>query len=89
MVVRIHTQVRAAGGAVGGDELRRDGCSSREARPAWGQRGVWVLVGVLPAGGQGVGSKYDSPKMVSLPADLHGSYEMEMESVKTHHDSLL
>ena len=24
MVVRIHTQVRAAGGAVGGDELRRD-----------------------------------------------------------------
>ena len=89
MFVRIHTEVRAAGGAVGGDELRREGRSSREARPAWGQRGVWVLVGVLPAGGQEVGSTCDSPKTASLPADLHGSYEMEMESVKTHHDSLL
>lgn len=48
-----------------------------------------MLVGVLPAGGQGVGSTYDLPKTASLPADLHSSYEMEMESMKTHHDSLL
>lgn len=74
---------------MGGDELRSEGRSSREAQPAWGQRGVWVLVGVLPAGGQGVGSIYDLAKMASLPADLHSSYEMETESVKTHHDSLL